>query len=333
MKRILEITTRIGCSNMCEYCPQAKLIKNYKNNLHGHRIEKRFTEHLDFKVLQKMLVHDYLKNNSNRETQMTLGLFMKYLKTIPSDVDIHFTGYTEPFENPQCLDMIDHVLGKGHRVLINTTLVGMDKASVDRLEEIVTEYPGRLIKEINFHLPSKKYHENIGRTTRAEKEETGKEISDDYLDLIDYINKHKLTSSAHGSLRIGWHAHGGVHPEIAKVHPKVASRGLNSRAGNLGKLTGKALWEKNWCARIYHNVLLPDGSVQLCCQDYGLDEPLGNLKDMDYEELHNTNKFKDISDGGAVLCQKCDDGVAVSKEGRHKLRHMQDYEDEWRKKR
>ena len=29
MQRILEITTRIGCSNICEYCPQAKLIKNY----------------------------------------------------------------------------------------------------------------------------------------------------------------------------------------------------------------------------------------------------------------------------------------------------------------
>ncbi len=26
----LEITTKIGCTNMCEYCPQVKLINQYK---------------------------------------------------------------------------------------------------------------------------------------------------------------------------------------------------------------------------------------------------------------------------------------------------------------
>ena len=26
----LEITTKIGCRNMCEYCPQTKLIKRYQ---------------------------------------------------------------------------------------------------------------------------------------------------------------------------------------------------------------------------------------------------------------------------------------------------------------
>ena len=84
MQRILEITTRIGCSNICEYCPQAKLIKNYTENRHGHRIEKRFTENGDIKVLQKMLVHDYLNKDKNRETEMTLDTFKKCLSTVPS---------------------------------------------------------------------------------------------------------------------------------------------------------------------------------------------------------------------------------------------------------
>ena len=34
MKYILEITTKIGCANMCEYCPQTKLIRRYINNHH-----------------------------------------------------------------------------------------------------------------------------------------------------------------------------------------------------------------------------------------------------------------------------------------------------------
>lgn len=28
----LEITNKIGCSNMCEYCPQEKLIYEYQKN-------------------------------------------------------------------------------------------------------------------------------------------------------------------------------------------------------------------------------------------------------------------------------------------------------------
>ena len=98
MKRILEITTRIGCSNMCEYCPQAKLVKNYTENIHNHRIEKRFKEHNDIMSLQKLLVGEYLKSDTNRETEMSIDTFVKCLSTIPTDVDIHFTGYTEAFE-------------------------------------------------------------------------------------------------------------------------------------------------------------------------------------------------------------------------------------------
>ena len=42
MKYILEVTTKIGCSNVCEYCPQTKLIKNYTNNLHNAVMKKHF---------------------------------------------------------------------------------------------------------------------------------------------------------------------------------------------------------------------------------------------------------------------------------------------------
>lgn len=333
MRRILEITTRIGCSNICEYCPQAKLIKNYTENRHGHRIEKRFTEDGDIKVLQKMLVHDYLNKDKNRETEMTLDTFKKCLSTVPSSVDIHFTGYTEPFENESCIDMISHVLEKGHRVSINTTIVGMTKDTVDKLEALYIEYPAEQDKELNFHLPSDVFYEKIGRTRIKEKRETGNEISEEYMEMLDYILKSRLPIRKN---TYHFHAHGGIHREILerfKDRLPVKNRGINSRAGNLGKLTGEALWENNWCERIFHNVLLPDGGVQLCCQDYGLDEPLGNLKDMEYEEIHNTNKFYKISQGGAKLCQACDDGVAVPKDGKVKLTSMQNYQEEWRDER
>ena len=37
------------------------------------------------------------------------------------------------------------------------------------------------------------------------------------------------------------------------------------------------------CSRVYQNVLLPDGSLSLC-QDYGLDEVLGNLVENTWDE-------------------------------------------------
>ena len=136
MKYILEITTKIGCSNMCEYCPQTKLIKNYTSNLHNVIMKKHFNNENDVKVVESLLLHKYLEKDKNRITMMSLDTFKKCLSSIPSQVDIHFTGYTEAFENPDCTDMIFHAHEKGHKVLINSTLVGMTKNDIDRLETI-----------------------------------------------------------------------------------------------------------------------------------------------------------------------------------------------------
>ena len=36
---------------------------------------------------------------------------------------------------------------------------------------------------------------------------------------------------------------------------------------------------------LYHNVLLPNGDVSLCCMDYGLDNIIGNLNTQPYEDV------------------------------------------------
>ena len=36
---------------------------------------------------------------------------------------------------------------------------------------------------------------------------------------------------------------------------------------------------------LYHNVLLPNGDVSLCCMDYGLDHVIGNLNTQSYEQV------------------------------------------------
>ena len=182
-------------------------------------------------------------------------------------------------------------------------------------------------------MTSATYFENIGKNSASVKSKTGKEISDEYLEMIDYIIDANFPKVFHSHSAEGYE----LHPEIEEYAGDriraigYKNRGLNSRAGNLGKLTGEKFWENNWCHRIIHNVLLPDGTVQLCCQDYGLEEPLGNLLHIDYPDIFQTENFKNrIMTGKTDICNRCDDGVAVPNEAKVKLRSMQKYENEWR---
>tara|TARA_R110002012_G_scaffold201465_2_gene370387 strand:+ start:5954 stop:6964 length:1011 start_codon:yes stop_codon:yes gene_type:complete len=336
MNYILEITTKIGCANMCEYCPQTKLIRRYINNSHMKTLNENMNEAGD--DIHTAFMNEYLKNDKNRERMMSVETFKKCLSTIDSSVDIHFSGYVEAFENPNAIDMVEHAVQKGHKVGINTTLMFTSKEIIDRLVKISN------FKHFHVHTPSATYFETIGRIGKtsflrdvpADAEKAGKEISEKYFELLDYMIDNARSVGAH------FHTHSApgkaLHPEIdERFGDRIRAvgyknRGLNTRAGNIGKLTGEALWKDNWCTRIIHNVLLPDGGVQLCCQDYGLEEPIGNLLHMSYHQLFETNRFKKIMAGKASICQRCDDGVAVPNSEKEKLRSMQFYEDEWRKK-
>lgn len=70
----MEITTRVGCKNMCVYCPQDKFIKAYKKR--------------------------------SDVVQMSLDTFKTCLDKIPHNIHIHFSGMAEPWLNPNCTDMI-----------------------------------------------------------------------------------------------------------------------------------------------------------------------------------------------------------------------------------
>lgn len=98
--RHLEITTYIGCPNMCEYCPQDLLIKTYKGK-------------------RRMDIED----------------FKKILDNVPSDVDIHFSGFSELFFHKDAIEFIKEAR-KEHQVVIYTTTNGMTQEQSDQLKNI-----------------------------------------------------------------------------------------------------------------------------------------------------------------------------------------------------
>jgi hypothetical protein len=98
----LEITTRIGCKVNCKFCPQDKLLKNYKS----------LTKVLSFRS------------------------FKRFLDKVPKEVDIHFSGMAEPFLNKDCLKMINYARQNEHNVSVFTTTIGLDIKTYEKMLDI-----------------------------------------------------------------------------------------------------------------------------------------------------------------------------------------------------
>ena len=57
-----------------------------------------------------------------------------------------------------------------------------------------------------------------------------------------------------------------------------------------------------------HNVLLPDGTVIMCCMDYGMTGVFGNLLEQDYNDVLNSEAacvMRGTLDGGESICRHC----------------------------
>ena len=77
MNNSVDITTNIGCQVQCKFCPQDVSMSNYtsKNNLQ--------------------------KIQFGKPVLMSYETFVKILKKIPKNVLIRFSGFSEPFLNPE----------------------------------------------------------------------------------------------------------------------------------------------------------------------------------------------------------------------------------------
>jgi len=290
----LEITTKIGCSNMCEYCPQLLLIKKYK--------EKKGKEVSNLKSFKFL----------------TLENFKKFIKTIPREIDFHFTGYVEPFDNPECHNLLIESQRQGHILSMNTTLEGL---TIEKYKKIKNLH----YKDFRIHMPSATYFEYIGVKIPVKKRDSGqKELKQSWLDTLEYIIKNPPNI-------INFHSHGGCHEQALDLVEKMVNEGFvsrekldvlklpsreNSRSQNKeksGNVKRAKIPEKynirGKCHRIFQSVLLPDGRLALCCQDYGLEHVVGNLSKQTWQEFRSSNSFKELINSGANLCDYCDRGV------------------------
>ena len=100
----LEITTLIGCPLACTFCPQDALTVAY---------------------------------GSSSERMLSFEKFKIILNKLPSHVRIDFSGMSEPFANPSCIDMVALAAASKNPIAIYTTLAGLTRSAVDHLVELI----------------------------------------------------------------------------------------------------------------------------------------------------------------------------------------------------
>lgn len=257
----LQITTKIGCTIACSYCPQDRFIKAYR------------------------------KRSSN--LSMSLDSFRTYIEGLPPEVAIWFAGMSEPWLNAECTEMLLYAHKRGHKISVFTTLTGMKSSDIDLLESVPFDF-------FRIHVPSDSGHENI-------------RINDNYLNVMDRISESKINTS--------FHCHGRNTNVKVKALLDSKKKAIEwvftlERSGNL-RIKGRLNLPRRrgiiGCGRnLNNNVLLPNGDVILCSNDYGMKHILGNIVSSGYDSLFNGNEFIKIRKGQQdesidTLCRYCQD--------------------------
>ncbi len=273
----LEISPLIGCKVQCDFCPQSLLMNRYK--------EKENIDEITF----------------GKPVLMTFEIFKKCIDKVPINVDIHFSGFTEAWLNPECTKMLLYAYNKGHRINVFTTMVSMSTNDI----------------EIFKHIPFQKFQVHLADTQKIAKIV----VNNHYLEVL----KKLVSSKIH---HLSFMSMGDVPKVIQKtVGINFPPNFMHDRAGNCenGTITlrksGPLVCSKansNGKNTLDQNVLLPNGDVCLCCMDYGMEYVIGNLLEMDYYSLFETDRFKEIqekisSEDSDIMCRTCSASIQAEK--------------------
>ncbi|MGV7213455.1 radical SAM protein [Bradyrhizobium sp. UFLA05-112] len=259
--RVLEITTTTGCVVGCSYCPQAQFAERQRAVSHA--------KHLRLEDFKKCLAH------------------------VPAAVDISFSGYSEPWLNPACTEMVEHAYEAGHGIRISTTLVGMNERNLRRLQALQ-------FRIFLVHVFDDGAHMNSRLVRRK------------FVDLIRQLVDADISSMLFVVM-------GEVHPDLVEIIPEeslVRSRPLSSSGGSVDSKIVEArqpIVGALTCPdeREHRNLLLPNGDVTLCCMDFERRHILGNLLRDEYQDLFKGPTFCEVVDrmhgmDGFLLCRTCE---------------------------
>lgn len=229
---------------------------------------------------------------------MSMETFKRAVSWAPPGFHIRFSGFTEPFMNPFCTEMILYAHSQKRHIALFTTLMG---ASMDNMKKILSTLSFRKGKDsLIIHLPSNDRTEHII-------------VNDAYLAMLRYV------LSAKGN-NIDIHYHGkDLREEVKRVVMQSKREALYvrliTRSGNVeipDEPPPEKLHGSIRCTRLdmHEHTILPDGRVVLCCNDFGMKHVLGNIHTDDYATVRSSKEMEKIFRGQDdesldILCRRC----------------------------
>ncbi|MEL0438297.1 radical SAM/SPASM domain-containing protein [Phycobacter sp. K97] len=273
--RTIEVTTRIGCRLACSYCPQSTLTAAFRT----------------------------LPDRG--KAVMDPADFQSFLSTVPPSVDVHFSGFGEPWHNRDCTQMVEHAVDKGHHVAVFTTADGMTEDDIDRVAQLP-------LKRFVLHLPDA-------------LEEMRLAVNAAYIAKVAYL-QNRLAD------RLELLTIGAPHRAFATLDRRrhMVTRRIQDRAGNVrieGRTIGSAYSPEDIAVRtrgqplrcrkdrMLSNVLLPNGDLVVCAMDYGLENRIGNLARQTYAEIQADVPFaqflrRTLDGSEGFICSRCEYALA-----------------------
>lgn len=276
MNNSVDITTNIGCRVQCKFCPQDVSVSNYASKNNFNKIE------------------------FGKPVIMSYQTFVTILKKIPKNVLIRFSGFSEPFLNPECIKMIKYANDNGYQIQLYSTLVGMTINDVDILSTIK-------LQKFVIHLAD---NEKYAKIPLALHKEILKKIISSPLENVFFMTMGTLPD------------------EITKIiGMDVKASEMVDWAGNIdfgrktNRITGPILCTMNRSKnnRDIPPIILPNGDTVLCCKDWSMNYVLGNLCDCGYDELFQSKTYHEVikkmrSENDDILCRNCEFALSVNKE-------------------
>jgi len=233
----------------------------------------------------KYCPQDVLKKAYSGHSLLRLEDFRVALSHVPKDVRIHFSGYGEPLLNPAAKDMMQYAHTEGYDLVLFTTLANITPDIFRAIQSIPFQH-------ICVHLP------DANGITKVR-------LSSDYFSVLESMKQMPTVT---------FMALGNILQEIRRILPTYRyTFRSNERGGNCRNITPRRKLGWLHCFKLKYPqfVMLPDGTVTLCCMDYGMKHRLGNLLMDQYDDLvkseemnrvlSSTRSFRDPY----ALCRTC----------------------------
>ena len=270
--KVLEVSTVMGCTVNCRFCPQSTLLKKY------------------------------YEHNKHRQRVMTVENFKVILQNTTQDCIIDFSGMTEPFNNPDCFTMIKMACDAGRKVYLFTTLSEVAEDMVRELIKLPIYYMTLHVADKcgYAYIPTtEEYYRNVEIVTSAKK--------NDGTQFVDFINAQtdpdekvaQICAGKYEIMRSVQNRAGNLEDEAAQHRDKSIEPGKKMKCCFCGD-------------DLSNSVVLPDGTLLLCNMDYGMQHILGNLYQEDYDTIRSKGELQRViktmngeAEMESLLCRNC----------------------------